>query len=170
MGDYLLSEDFAKQAGYKSASELSAPRDLAVPLAADFRETVKATPGSLTGTAEQQQAATEAAARINTAIDQAEALINHALSSGGYETPATTAQDMPVLAGIARCLALVSLYTDADPPEIVGKEKDAAMAYLKMIREGDVVIDGADRAIAGEIKVRSRTQVYTAAVLAGLPG
>lgn len=167
MGDYLTREALAKQLGYTEAKQLAAPADLAEPLDADFRQAVKASPGAMTGTSEEQDAANEAATRIDTAIDQAEAIINDALSSAGYQTPATASDS---LAWMVRAMAHRSLYTRTEIPEGIKLERDAAMKRLREIREGKLTLDGATREQDAVPKTRARDQVFTDEILDSFPG
>lgn len=169
MGDYVTRQQIAASVGYTPAMQLAAPRDLAAPIAADFREAVKANPnaGNMTGSAEQQQAATEAATRLDTAIDEAESVVNNALDSGGYETPLTTIPGS--ISWIVRSLAWASLYTTTEIPDNAKLQRDSAQARLREIREGSVTIDSATRQWDTTPKTSSRDQVFTSEVLDSLP-
>lgn len=168
MGNYLTSEEMAKQAGYKQIRQLTNHRDEVQPLDEDFREAVKATPGDYVGDAGQQDAAVNAVARINIAIDQAESRIDAALSMQGYTTPIASPEQ--IMSWATFWLAYESLHVQTELSESAQRNADSAAQWLEKLHEGKASLDQSPDSTEAVPVVRARDEVFTEDLLNSMPG
>lgn len=163
MGNYVTVPEVIVRYGGKEISELVTPDDRPTIDPELFRQVADGVDvATLVSGLEMQAAITEAVAKVTSAIQRAESIVDTYVGSGGYSTPVS-----PVPAIISDITLELVRYDlgEGRESEVVAARRNNAVEFLKVIADGTVSLDATGESVAAIETGADSDQIFTDARL-----